>query len=374
MRLTFPDQTTIDWPTKTLPHDGIELTTPTDRADWLALRQRDVTASVAGALLGVHDFQSALGLWGLKVGRIQEDPEESSAMRRGRMLEPVALQMLREERPGWKIGGGVNFYWRDPQRRIGATPDCYVIDENGDHCIVQFKTVEPSVFVAKWQGGDRYGVVDPPLWIVVQALIEAYLTGAKRAFVAALVVSFGIDLKIIEIPLHAGVLERLFEEVAAFWNLVASGKTPAPDYGQDAELIAKFFPVADGLVLDLTDDNQLPDLVARDERLRLAAKAATDERAEVRAEIAHKLGIAAKLAGDGRPGESTVAIYQGGIVSAKNVFRASYTVKDTTYLDLRCKPGKSLGDEKAAKAVKPKRGATAPKKPAPIATSEPEVF
>jgi len=373
MRLTFPNHDPIDWPGKS--PDGVATIYPEGRADWLEMRAQDVTASVAGALLGIHGYSSTLQLWGLKSGRIQEDPEEKKQMRRGRLLEPVALQMRAEDRPGWKIGGGVNLYWRDPARRVGATPDCYVIEEDGTPAIVQVKSVERMAFVPNWQGGDRYGPIEPPLWIVVQALIEAYLTGAKKAYVAALVVSFGIDLHVIEIPLHSGVLARIFEEVEAFWEMVAANKEPSPDYGKDAELIARFFPVADGLVLDLTDDNHLPDLVAKDEQLRVIAKEAETERAEVRAEIAYKLGVKAKLVGAGRPGERTLASYQGGVITAKNITRASYVAKESTYLDLRCKPGRSLTDEQAEKAVKPKRGAkAAPAALPPPNPTEPEVF
>ena len=66
---------------------------------------------------------------------------------------------------------------------------------------------------------------------------------------------------------------------------------------------------------------------------------------------------ASALAGDGKPGEATIAMYQGGIITAKNILRRGYTTNDTTYLDLRMKPGKDLSDTTKAKATKPKRGA-----------------
>lgn len=357
MQIEFPSGIKMPWP-NTAQERGYTITTDPTREDWLKARANDVTASAAGALVGVHDYQTALGLWSLKSGKTSEDPEESGPMRRGRLLEPVALQMLREDRPAWQCFGGVNHYWRDPSRRIGATPDCYVIDEQGRFCVVQFKTVEPSIFVRKWQGGDRYGVIEPPLWIVIQAILEAELTGAEKAYVAALVIGFGIELHIIEVPMHHGILEKIRGEVAAFWQLIERNEMPPPNYGKDADLIAKLFPIREGLVLDLKDDNELPALAIEDEEQAAIAKAAETRRKEIKAEVRHKLGIeAGKLAGDGKPGEATIAMYQGGIITAKNILRRGYTTNDTTYLDLRMKPGKDLSDTTKAKATKPKRGA-----------------
>lgn len=360
MQIEFPSGAKMPWPNLSQER-GYTITTDPTREDWLKARANDVTASAAGALVGVHDYQTALGLWSLKSGKTSEDPEESGPMRRGRLLEPVALQMLREDRPAWQCFGGVNHYWRDPSRRIGATPDCYVIDEQGRFCVVQFKTVEPSIFVRKWQGGDRYGVIEPPLWIVIQAILEAELTGAEKAYVAALVIGFGIELHIIEVPMHHGILEKIRGEVAAFWQLIERNEMPPPNYGKDADLIAKLFPIREGLVLDLKDDNELPALAIEDEEQAAIAKAAETRRKEIKAEVRHKLGIeAGKLVGDGKPGEATIAMYQGGIITAKNIFRKSYTTSDTTYLDVRFKEGRDLSDATKAKATKPKRGA-APK-------------
>src|SRR4029079_19449389 len=98
-----------------------------ERDRWLELRKRDVTASVAGALFGVHDFVTPYQLWALKSGLIEDNIVETAAMRRGRLLEPVAIRLLREERPTWRVEP-CSTYFRDPHARIGATPDALAID------------------------------------------------------------------------------------------------------------------------------------------------------------------------------------------------------------------------------------------------------
>src|SRR5262249_6073732 len=55
------------------------------REQWLKLRQSDVTASVAAALLGIHPYQTVFALWALKTGKISDDVEETPPMRRGKL-------------------------------------------------------------------------------------------------------------------------------------------------------------------------------------------------------------------------------------------------------------------------------------------------
>jgi predicted phage-related endonuclease len=72
--------------------------TPKSRADWLDIRKGFVGASEAAALIHCHPYLTLTHLWALKAGRIDPEPE-NPAMRRGKLLEPVALEMLAEERP-----------------------------------------------------------------------------------------------------------------------------------------------------------------------------------------------------------------------------------------------------------------------------------
>ena len=62
------------------------------------------------------------GLWALKRGLLTDQGNETPAMRRGRLLEPIALQLLQEEKPDWVIAPHP-FYYRDGALRLGASPD-----------------------------------------------------------------------------------------------------------------------------------------------------------------------------------------------------------------------------------------------------------
>jgi predicted phage-related endonuclease len=295
-----------------------------NREQWLALRQRDITASVAGALLGVHDYITPYGLYALKSGLIAEDPEESPQMRRGRLLEPVAIQMLRENNPSWIDVEPPLAYYRDEAARLGATPDVLAFDGARGRGVVQIKSVEGSIFRRKWT--DDTGEISPPLAPVVQANVEAHLTGAEWAAVAALVVGFGIDLHLIEIPIHRRLIDRIKAEVAAFWDRIERRDPYPPDYARDGWLIAKLYSETErGTTIDLTSDNALPGLAAEDAHLAEEVKERTARRAAIKSEIIAKIG------------DAETALFQGGRISAKLISRKEYTVSPTRYRDVRIK-------------------------------------
>lgn len=290
----------------------------TTRTDWLDLRKRDVTASVAGALLGVHDYMTPYGLWSEKTGRSPPDLDTESK-KRGRLLEPVAIELIRDARPMWKVEPP-GAYYRDPAARIGATPDLLVTDENGKRGIVQIKTVAPNVFYNKWRTDPYSPEVRPPLWIAVQAIIEAHLTESAWAAVAALVVGNALKLEIVPVPIHAGILDKVRAAVAAFWASVENNTPPPPDYARDGEdIIRSMVGCEDGSLIDLSEDNMLPDLCAEHRKLSDQKNAAEKRIKAINAEIVAKMGTA------------TQCRFQGGLITAKTITRNGYTVKPSSY-------------------------------------------
>ena len=314
--------------------EQFDVNASSDRAAWLALREKDVTASVAGALLGVHEYETAYGLWAAKSGLIPQEEGESGPMRRGRLLEPVAVALLTEERPTWTVTPGARYY-RDPEARIGGTPDCFAVDpEREGFGVVQIKSVESSIFRRKWKQED--GTVEPPLWICVQAIVEAYLTGATWACVTPLVVGFGLDLPVIEIPLTPGIMDRLKEVVAEFWRRVEARDPPDVDYARDGALLAQLYGADDGSTVDLSGWNAGPVLAEEDARLAAEIKERTDRRKAIKAEIIDRMGAAA------------VAMIDGEVfATARTVNRKPYAVAASSYRNIRIKKGTINGHSRS---------------------------
>ncbi len=310
---------------------SVEIVRPESRDQWLDLRRPNIGASVAGALLGVHSYETAFGLYAQKAGLLASDHEESSAMKRGRLLEPVAIELLQDDRPRWKVEGNPmpgGSYFVDRKLRLSATPDAFAIDpDRAGFGVVQIKSVEGGIFRKAWCDPDTLDIM-PPLWIGVQAIIEAHLTGASWAAIGALVVGSGVDLHIVDVPVHAGVISRIREAVAGFWRLVEAGTPPDPDYARDGETIAALYADDNGASIDLSGDNALPGLV--DERQALTATRTLDKKRidAINAEILAKLGPAKS----GR-------LADGRVITAATIQRGAYQVAATSYRSIRIAMG-----------------------------------
>jgi predicted phage-related endonuclease len=285
---------------------------------WHALRAHVIGASEAAALVGVHEYLTYYGLWARKSGRLPAE-DDNGAMERGRLLEPVAVEVIRKRYPDINVMVPREHY-ADHEFCIGATPDLLAHDARGDG-VIQIKSVAPRIFRTTWRG--ESDAVQPPTWIVIQALIEAHLTGAKWAAVAAMVVDHEIDLHLIEIPLHKGIVEQIKTEALKFWELVLSGREPDPDFKRDSEIVRALARQDDGTEIDLSSDNELPGLLAMRETMSAEQKRCEDEVKTINAQLLHRLGSAA------------IGRFNGGYISAKTIKRASYEVKATQYRQLR---------------------------------------
>lgn len=226
-----------------------------DRETWLSARGKDVTASVVGALFDVHEYSSPYELWAEKSGRLPREDLDNVALERGELLEPVAVELMRRRRPEWEIfhnTGEATTYLRDPVNRIGATPDTFVMCPERGPGTVQIKSVEQTTYRRKWtpEGADP----EPPLWIAMQATLEAHMTGSRWACVAPLVVGYGLDLPLIDIPLVVDVVDAIQRKSREFWDLVDSGQEPPPDYSRDRAVIEAMYPGDNGEEIDLVSD------------------------------------------------------------------------------------------------------------------------
>lgn len=276
---------------------GIEVITPKDRQAWLRVRGRDITASTVGCLFGEHEFLTAFDLWARKTGRVVQQDDETPAMRRGRLLEPVAVQILCEERPDWQIAHNAaeNVYFRDPAHRLGATPDVIVDAPGKGRGVVQIKSVEAGTFRRKWLPEGMDAPPEVPFWIALQATLEAWLTGAEWAAVAPLVIGHGLEMPLIEIPLDHmdGVIAAMQERAADFWQMVEEGREPTPDYERDGALIESIYAVGDAREeADLTDAPGITGLIERAALAKANIQTWTREAERAEAQIKAAMGFA----------------------------------------------------------------------------------
>jgi hypothetical protein len=296
----------------------------TSRWQWLAERHQDITASVAGALFNVHPYVSALQVYQEKSQPLQLSGEQSDAMERGLMLEPVAETMLRKKYPDWNIWRPET-YLRDVKRRIGATPDLAATDPaRPGWGVIQVKSVEPGIFKRSWH--NSAGELEPPLWIAIQALVERELIGANWAAIAALVVGHGIQLHLVPVNPNPGVIQEFYRLAAELWQRIDNHVPPEPTSPEDAAVLQAMFAAPKGSTIDLRSNNELTTLADIDERLRGEIKEAETRRGIIKAQFLAALG-----------NHEVGMLADGRLLIGKKIDRAGYVVKPTSYVTVTVK-------------------------------------
>jgi predicted phage-related endonuclease len=285
-----------------------EWRTITTREQWLAWRKADVTASTVGALFAVHPYCTALKLYAEKRG-VEFEQKDTSAMRRGRWLEPAIAKAVAEKRPDWKVEPAT-VYCRDPELNLGATPDFFIDAGQRGRGVLQGKTVTPAALAQEWIG-------EPPLWITLQCLTEMMLTDSQFGAVAALVVDpFQMDVEIFPVPRNPSAELKIVGAVTQFWKTVRDGIEPEPDFGRDADVIRAITrDVTRGKEADLAGHNMLPEMLERRAGLMGAIKTAEAECEAIETEIKFLMRDA-----------ETASLRPGWRITFKKQDRDGYTV------------------------------------------------
>lgn len=289
---------------------------------WLKLRKQDVTASDAAALLGVHPYRTLFELYALKTGRVEPE-SDNPLFRRGHVLEPAIATALRWDFPSWTVDYPLGLYFRDPESRVGATPDarCRRPDRPGVG-VVQFKSVGRQAFADGWLDPDTREVV-PPLWIGVQVAVEAMLSKADWAAIAALVVDDTATLEVVDVDILPALYHRVAAEARDFWALVDSGEEPPIDWERDGRVVEAIYAQSEPYEADLRGDAAFADLLTR------RADAAR-RRAEADAEIANLNPQIIR-----RMGNAEKAVADGFRVSARTVRRDAAEIAASTFRSIR---------------------------------------
>ena len=270
---------------------AIERREITSREQWLEWRKSDVTASDIAAVMGVDADKTCAKVWALKLGIISE-AARSEFLEYRECQEGAVLRWLKRYKcPHWDIVEAET-YWRDPDIRLGCTPDAMAIDPDRDGIgCVQIKTVRQDIFEDEWVMPD--GKIEIPLAYQLQTQTEAMLTGAAWAVVATEVMGFGTGSFFTqEIELEPALEPRIKDVVVRFWADTLAGKTPRFDFALDADVIEAMHrkPLVKEPPLDLAADNRLPELLPMRKRRKDYISRAQKwvERAD--AEIKDKLG------------------------------------------------------------------------------------
>jgi putative phage-type endonuclease len=293
---------------------GLRCRRITDRHEWLQWRKAYLCASETAAAVGLDPYVTPLQLYAEKTG-MAAGAFETPVMKRGRLLEGPAIELLRERLDGQRVvQPGV--FLSDDELRLGCTPDALTEDDDG-LVNLQIKTINRST-LDRWDGV-------PPIGYQMQVVAENLLLNAAKGVLVALVVGmFDLSIELFDIPRHADAESRIKAIALDFWRNIEAGKRPAADYSRDAALIAEIAPGLDqGLELDWSGDNRAQHLLAERWYAKETGLAAEQKIAAIDAELRDKLGGA------------VAATLPGWRVTLKQQWRNGYTVKPWTGRVLR---------------------------------------
>lgn len=289
-----------------------------DEAEWLEWRKQGVGAAEVGALFDCHDFLTKYQLYHQK--RSGSKSETTKAMQDGRDMQEVALKKLQREYPELSPYDP-KMHYLDSEIGAAATPDAFGEDARGLG-VIEIKWVRPWVFRQHWWSIE--GELVPPLWIQLQVIQQAWLCGAKWGKACALVHDDdGLNLYLAEVEIRQDVIENIKMEIREFWRRVADGDEPRPDYERDGEAIRNVTKYEDGSEIDLSGNNELPDLLKERAGAIAAVSFNEKKRKDIDSQLFHMLG------------KHMSGKYSGGYIIAKTIHRTAYVAKATDYRQIR---------------------------------------
>lgn len=250
---------------------------------WHEIRQNYIGGSEIAALFDdCPSYQTKFELWHIKKGNLPSAIEESERMFWGNMLESSIAKGI-AKRCGWTIEPTPGYFAHPSVKGMGCTPDFFITSPvegfNGKLCL-QIKNVSYLEYRDNWLDGE------PPLNYLLQLQHEIACTGAAGGVIGALI--GGNESAEYFYHPHEKSIRRIEDAVTAFWRSIDANEEPKA-FAEDYELIGKVRRIDAEETIDLSADNELPELCASAAILReQRIKAEKDEKA-VKAEITQKL-------------------------------------------------------------------------------------
>jgi putative phage-type endonuclease len=259
-------------------------------AEQIEIRKTGIGGSEIAAVLGLDPYKTALDVWCSKKGISSFD--DTSALRRGRLLEPVVAEIY-AERTGiphepdlWRQMERVRrpalveprTTFRHPSCPLAlATPDRVVVADGRMQRLVQIKTAGPRQ-AHRW-GPDGSGVFPEAYYCQVVWELFVCPVEERRNDLVALVIGRDADLDDVRcypVAYDERLAQEMYETAARFWrDHVVADRPPDLDHTESArEYLRARFPANRGRIARA--DSATDELAAEIRDARMDAKAATE--------------------------------------------------------------------------------------------------
>ena len=213
------------------------------KLEWLRERQKSIGSSDAPVIAGVSRFRTVAQLYDDKTEPITEVPEETPDLRRGRMMEGLARDLIQEEYANTVEPADQSHFFRHPDY-AHSLPDGWINRERPDppgDLGVEIKVPRP----ATWQKMYLHGVL--PEWNV--QCQHHMLVHDRREWLLAVMCPVTVTLLVETIDRDDALVESLMKREEAFWECVQSRRRP-PETVTDAPLDVEEYTGAIELLSD----------------------------------------------------------------------------------------------------------------------------
>jgi len=279
-----------------------------------AFRASVVGASEVAALFQCSPWLTEYELYQRKIGRIatpafnavNEGVPENERAYWGVKLEPLILEGARERWGYIPTGEALRL---DNGRKLGGHPDQIVMCPERGRGVLECKMVD-WLEVKKW--GD-----EPPLAYLLQNMTYQGLAGCVWGDMIVLV--GGNELRRFQYDFRPAIYADIEKRVDLFWQRVAAGDAPKPDYRRDGSVISEVYAEGGGGLIDLSRWNRGTIAAAEYLEAKERRKAAEADEEAAKAELLERLGDA-----DG-------AKLEGFYLTASTVKGSTYTVTRKPY-------------------------------------------
>lgn len=305
--------------------------TPENEADWLSMREVDVTSTEVAALFECHSYGlTEFSLYHRKRGTLEDDFKSNDRMKWGNRLEAAIAAGIAEDLG--LIAEPMKVYGRIPSLRMGSSFDFKIVGlddayEGEDETyrdlfrehgtgILEVKNVDGLVFKRGWLEED--GAVEAPPQIEMQIQHQLEVSGFGWALGAPLI--GGNTPKPFYRIRDREIGHAIRERVADFWSRVDAGDEPDPDYNSDAGAISKLYFESNGEEIDMSGDERLDELCAAHKEASDDEKDANGRKEAAKAEMLTIIGSAGKvITSNGSISAKTVAENPGTLITADMV-------------------------------------------------------
>ncbi len=265
------------------------VTRPLTSEDWHRLRAQNIGASETAALFGLQAEYalSRWSLWQIKSGNAPPPQVTGERPAWGLRLEQ-AIAEAAQEQESWPSLTRIYYATDDTTPGLGCTPD-YRIDAPGPNDVgceglglLECKNVDWIIHKRSWTDDE------PPPAILLQLQTQMACTGYMWGRVAGLV--GGNELRIYRYAARPALIAEIRKRASEFWQSVRDGREPPIDGSDSAKAVLRsLFPEVEDDAIDMSFDNEWPDLCAELLKLAEHRKAVEKNEAALKLEIEQKL-------------------------------------------------------------------------------------